>query len=91
MERIGIYDVRKSPGFHDEPLSGQRKGQRSIRLSDEDTQTAFAKRIGISVRYLCDLEHDQKIFSPENVQEFTKSLGYPHEQFVALASMYLTY
>ena len=33
VERIGIYEVRKSPGFHDEPLSGQRRGQRSIRLS----------------------------------------------------------
>jgi proteic killer suppression protein len=25
--------VRKIPGFHDEPLKGDRKGQRSIRLS----------------------------------------------------------
>lgn len=33
VERLGIYEVRKSPGFHDEPLSGKRKGQRSIRLS----------------------------------------------------------
>lgn len=33
VERIGVYEVRKSVGYHDEPLSGQRKGQRSIRLS----------------------------------------------------------
>ena len=25
--------IRKIPGFHDEPLKGNRKGQRSIRLS----------------------------------------------------------
>ena len=29
----GIKNVRKIPGFHDEPLKGDRKGQRSIRLS----------------------------------------------------------
>jgi len=29
----GLEEVRKIPGFHDEPLSGKRKGQRSIRLS----------------------------------------------------------
>jgi proteic killer suppression protein len=29
----GIREVRKTPGYHDEPLKGKRKGQRSIRLS----------------------------------------------------------
>lgn len=29
----GINTVRKIPGFHDEPLQGGRKGQRSIRLN----------------------------------------------------------
>ena len=29
----GILSVRRVPGFHDKPLSGSRKGQRSIRLS----------------------------------------------------------
>lgn len=29
----GIRKVRKKPGFHDEPLRGKRKSQRSIRLS----------------------------------------------------------
>jgi len=29
----GIREVRKIPGYHDEPLSGKRKDQRSIRLS----------------------------------------------------------
>ncbi len=29
----GITQVRKIPGYHDEPLKGQRKGQRSIRLN----------------------------------------------------------
>ncbi len=33
IETIGIGEVRKIPGYHDEPLSGSRKGQRSVRLS----------------------------------------------------------
>jgi proteic killer suppression protein len=33
IERLGIYQVRKIPGFHDEPLKGGRKWQRSIRLN----------------------------------------------------------
>jgi proteic killer suppression protein len=33
VEESGIREVRKHKGFHDEPLKGQRKGQRSIRLN----------------------------------------------------------
>jgi toxin HigB-1 len=33
VESSGLEVVRKIPGFHDEPLRGQREGQRSIRLS----------------------------------------------------------
>lgn len=33
VERYGLAEVRKIPGFHDEPLKGERAGQRSIRLS----------------------------------------------------------
>jgi len=29
----GLEKVRKTPGYHDEPLKGKRFGQRSIRLS----------------------------------------------------------
>lgn len=29
----GLHYTRKIPGYHDEPLKGDRKGQRSIRLS----------------------------------------------------------
>lgn len=31
---IGIYKVRTNKGFHDEPLKGERLGQRSIRLNN---------------------------------------------------------
>ncbi len=33
VEESGLETVRMIPGFHDEPLKGRRKGQRSIRLS----------------------------------------------------------
>ena len=33
VERQGLEETRKVPGYHDEPLRGPRAGQRSIRLS----------------------------------------------------------
>ena len=33
VERDGLEEVRKLPGYHDELLKGDRKGQRSIRLN----------------------------------------------------------
>ena len=31
----GLAQVRQQPGYHDEPLKGKRKGQRSIRLNKQ--------------------------------------------------------
>ena len=33
VEREGLEQARQIKGFHDEPLKGQRQGQRSIRLN----------------------------------------------------------
>lgn len=33
VEEKGLEEVRKVPGFDDEPLKGARAGQRSVRLS----------------------------------------------------------
>jgi len=33
VELVGIREMRRVSGYHDEPLKGKRKGQRSIRLS----------------------------------------------------------
>lgn len=33
VEVVGLVEVRKIKGFHDEPLTGDRSGQRSVRLS----------------------------------------------------------
>lgn len=35
VEERGLYEVRKIPGYHDEPLKGDRLGQRSIRLNKQ--------------------------------------------------------
>lgn len=34
VERLGLSEVQKILGYHDEPLKGERKGQRSIRLNN---------------------------------------------------------
>jgi toxin HigB-1 len=33
VENDGLEEVRRIPGYHDEPLKGVRKGQRSVRLN----------------------------------------------------------
>lgn len=33
IEEFGIGSMRRIPGYHDEPLKGERRGQRSSRLS----------------------------------------------------------
>jgi proteic killer suppression protein len=33
VKHEGLSEMRKRPGFHDEPLKGKRQGQRSIRLN----------------------------------------------------------
>ena len=35
VETFGILQVRKSPAYHDEPLQGKRKGERSVRLNKQ--------------------------------------------------------
>ena len=33
VEFNGLEEARKRPGYHDEPLKGDRRGQRSVRLN----------------------------------------------------------
>ena len=35
VEERGLNEIRKVPGYHDEPLKGDRQGQRSIRLNKQ--------------------------------------------------------
>lgn len=61
------------------------KTLRAIRLGEEETQTIFSKKLGVSVQYLCDLEHERKVVSPRKAKLFADILGYSPEQFVRLA------
>ena len=57
----------------------------SIRLSEEMSQAAFAKKLGISASHLCDIEKGRKVVSPERAGRFAKVLGRSQQQFVRLA------
>lgn len=35
VDKSGLNETRKQPGWHDEPLLANRKGQRSIRLNKQ--------------------------------------------------------
>lgn len=57
----------------------------SIRMCDEMNQVDFAKKLGVSRQYLCDLEHGRKSVSPKKAKKFAKKLGHSEKQFIALA------
>ena len=35
IKLVGLRKIRERAGFHDEPLSGNRQGQRSVRLNNQ--------------------------------------------------------
>lgn len=57
----------------------------SWRESEEMTQAAFAKRIGISAANLCDLEQGRRIPSPTRAKQIAKKLKLPEKALVTLA------
>jgi proteic killer suppression protein len=58
VEALGIQEVRKIPGYHDEPLRGDRSGQRSIRLSK--SYRAFYIELGGDVVNVIQVEEINK-------------------------------
>lgn len=57
----------------------------SIRLGEELSQAAFAKKLGISSSHLCDIEKGRKVVGPERAARFAAILARSPEQFVRLA------
>lgn len=57
----------------------------SLRLSEEKTQSTYAKKLGISQTHLSQIESGVKIVSPERAKRFAKILGYSEVSFVQLA------
>ena len=57
----------------------------SIRLADEISQVALAKRMKISRAHLCDIEKGRRTVTIERAAKLAKVLGYSVHQFVATA------
>ncbi len=57
----------------------------STRLSEESTMVDFAKKLGISVSHLNDIEKGRKFVSPERATHFATVLGYSEEQYIRLS------
>jgi transcriptional regulator with XRE-family HTH domain len=56
----------------------------AIRQGEEMTQIEFAKLLGVSKQYLCDMEHGRRFASPKAAEQYAKKLGYSPQQFVRL-------
>ena len=56
-----------------------------MRLGEEMTQPAFAKKLGISKSHLNDIEKGRKAVSPERAARFAQELGYSEARLVKLA------
>jgi|SRR5215208_6419979 len=56
----------------------------AIRQSEEVSQAEFAKILGVSRQYLCDIERNRRTISPKIAATFANKLGYSPQQFVRL-------
>ncbi|NGX58224.1 MAG: hypothetical protein K940chlam3_01129 [Chlamydiae bacterium] len=57
---------------------------KSLREGEEMTQIEFAKLLGISSQYLCDIEKGRRFISPKVAAEFAEKLGFSTKHFVRL-------
>jgi len=55
------------------------------RQSEEMTQSAFARHLGLSSANLCDLEQGRRIPSPSRARKIAKKLGLPEMGIIAIA------
>ena len=57
----------------------------SIRKSEELSQDACARKLGVSKSHLCDVEKGRKTVSSERAAKWARILGYPESVLVRLA------
>lgn len=57
----------------------------SLRVADEISQAALAKKMHISRAHLCDIEKGRRAVTVERAAQFAKIMGYSVNQFVAMA------
>jgi transcriptional regulator with XRE-family HTH domain len=85
--------TRKSKGFSDSDLESRILGTRltfgaaveGLRVGNEISQAAFARKLRVSRQYLCDVEKGRRLASPEQAARFAKAFGYPPNVLVQLA------
>ena len=58
VESNGLTEVMKSPGFHDEPLKGERKGQRSVRINQAYRLIYYVIQYRVHIELLEVHKHD---------------------------------
>jgi len=56
-----------------------------LRVGEELSQAAFARKLGVSRQYLCDVEKGRRLASPEQAARFAKAFGHPPNVLVRLA------
>jgi transcriptional regulator with XRE-family HTH domain len=57
----------------------------ALRALYNESQVSFAKKLGVSRAYLCDVEKGRRLVSPGKAAQFAKAIGHPPEYFVQLA------
>ncbi|MGD0771152.1 MAG: helix-turn-helix transcriptional regulator [Tepidisphaeraceae bacterium] len=56
-----------------------------LRVGDGISQAAFARKLGVSRQYLCDVEKGRRLVSPEQAARFAKAFGHPPNILVRLS------
>jgi transcriptional regulator with XRE-family HTH domain len=57
---------------------------RAWRESEELSQTSFAKKLGLSVQNLNDIEKGRRIPTPTRASQIAKKLGLPEKGFIQI-------
>ncbi|WP_347359210.1 type II toxin-antitoxin system mRNA interferase toxin, RelE/StbE family [Bdellovibrio sp.] len=58
VQLVGLHHTRRLPGYHDEPLKGPRKGQRSIRLNRSYRAIYMESESGIEITVIEVSNHE---------------------------------
>jgi len=78
-KRYGVEDLRKKYG----PMTVGRF-VKAFRMSDEISQTDFAKKLGISRANLCDIEKGRKPVSLDRAAQIAKVFGVSKQYLIQL-------
>lgn len=85
--------TKKSKGFSGSDLEKRILGDpltfaaavEGLRVGEEISQAEFARKLGVSRQYLCDVEKGRRLVSPEQAARFAKVFGHPPTVLVRLA------